>query len=88
MTCFMKLAFVVVLLTASPAIAQSAGDPSKTSQPDHLALSSGGGSNDQLKQEGSGLAERPSVEKTATDVPQQARVGVGESLWHRWNDLP
>ena len=88
MTGFIQSACVAVLLTASTAVAQPAGAPSKTPQPDHLALSSSGGLNDQLRQEDIGRAEQPSVEKTATDISQPARLGVDESLWHRWNDLP
>jgi hypothetical protein len=87
MTGFVQGACVVVLLTASVAVAQPAGTP-KVHQPDHLALSSGGGVNDQLKQQGSGRAEQPPAEKTATDVSHRARVAVGESLWDRWNGLP
>jgi hypothetical protein len=87
MTGFVQSACVVVLLAASTAVGQPAGT-AKVHQPDHLALSSDGGINDQLKQEGSGHAEQPPVEKTATDVFQQARAAAGESLWHRWNDLP
>ena len=88
MTGFVQSACVVVLLTASTAVAQPAAAPSKTPQPDYLALSSNGGLNDQLKPEATRRAGQPSVEKTATSVSQQAELGVGESLWHRWNDLP
>lgn len=86
MTSFIQSAGLVVLLSASTAVAQPAGAASKAPQPDRVALSSSGQPNDQLKQEGS--AEEPAVAKTATDVSQQAKARARESLWHRWNDLP
>ncbi len=87
MTGFLQGACVVALLTASTAVAQPAGTP-KVHHPDHLALSSGGGVNDQTRQQGSGRVEQPPAEKTIADVSQHAKVAAGELLWHRWNDLP
>ena len=87
MTGFLQRACVVVLLTASTAVAQPAGT-AKVHHPDHLALSSAGGINGQLKQEGSGGAEQPPAQKTIADVSPRSKLVAGESLWHRWNDLP
>jgi hypothetical protein len=87
MAAFIQTACVVALLTVSTAVAQPAARPSKTPLPDRVALSSGGGLKDQLKQEG-GPAEQQPVVETATDASQQAEARVRESLWHRWNDLP
>jgi len=87
---FMRTACTVILLTASTAAAQPVAAPSKAPQPDHLASSAGGGINSQFRLEDSNAEQLPEhlpAENAATNPSQKPRL-AGESLWHRWNDMP